>query len=195
LTNYCASFAKGTVLLQQSDLATLSNFPEPPAGPRSWLQCQFSSCCEGLDALALGEHIELSVAADRPSVLHAIGLRKIDPASRLNLLLQRYTCPLNIAGDEDSAEELLMQVMTLDRPKLENCNLDRIHPTDLLLRLNLIAVCAVMWSDLRFLDALNFVYERIPITWKPGAEAARLYPSCLLLYARALARLSRGYLQ
>ena len=84
--------------------------------------------------------------------------------------------------------------MTLDRPRLD-CELDKIHPADLLLRLNLISVCAVAWDDLRFLDAVNFVYERLPISWKPGAEAALLYATCLLLYARGLARLACGAVQ
>jgi len=55
-----------------------------------------------------------------------------------------------------------------------------------LLKLNLISVHASTAIDLRFLDALNYYYELLPVTVFPESQHAWLLISWFALYARAL---------
>ncbi len=78
----------------------------------------------------------------------------------------RYRCPLNIGimSELDVAEELLRQLMVPDRAKLQTgaeCDVDEV-----LLKLNLVGIRALITRDLRYFDALNYFYElpRRPLT-------------------------------
>ena len=62
-----------------------------------------------------------------------------------------------------------------------------VESSDLWLKLNLVAVYALRVPDLRFLDALNYYYELLPMTWQPQTQHDWLHISYLALYARALA--------
>jgi hypothetical protein len=183
----------GAALLQ--DISALAAFPQLPAESAGWLQCQYGSCADGLSALALGQALEPGALTEKPPAGEVTGLRRMDASHRLDVLSRRYLCPLNIAREPEVGEELLMQMMTLERRKIEDGELVQFHPEDFLLRLNLIAICAIVFRDLRYLDAVNFVYEHLPRSWNLGGRAAAMYASGLLLYARALALLRQGGFQ
>ena len=76
--------------------------------------------------------------------------------------------------------------MTADRARIENNSPGAVNADDLLLKLNLISVHASAATDLRFLDALNYYYELLPVNWHPESPHARLLISWFALYARAL---------
>ncbi|MDH5790101.1 MAG: hypothetical protein OEZ27_05870, partial [Nitrospinota bacterium] len=57
---------------------------------------------------------------------------------------------------------------------------------ELLLILNFVAVYAAGSSDLRFIDALNYYYERLPESWRPEGCHSWLWVSFYALYAKAL---------
>ena len=79
-----------------------------------------------------------------------------------------------------------MRLMTADRARIENNSADAVNAEDLLLKLNLISVHASTATDLRFLDALNYYYELLPVTVFPESQHAWLLISWFALYARAL---------
>jgi len=105
------------------------------------------------------------------------------------LLIQRYRCPLNLHLDseKDVAEFLLYQLMVPKRVKLDKGYLNSLNHDELLLMLNFIAVYAAGSPDLRFVDSLNYYYERLPVSWRPEGDHPWLLVSFYALYARALA--------
>jgi hypothetical protein len=105
-----------------------------------------------------------------------------------DLLATRYTCPLNFSfpPDDEVREFVLLRLMSSDRPRIEAGTAAAVNADDLLLKLNLVALHAAARDDLRFLDALNYYYELLPVTWHPNAKNEWLLVSYLALYARAL---------
>jgi hypothetical protein len=57
---------------------------------------------------------------------------------------------------------------------------------DLCLCLNLLAVNALFTTDLRYLDALNYFYEKLPARTALQSDRSLLKVSYLVLYATAL---------
>jgi hypothetical protein len=112
-----------------------------------------------------------------------------DPRTRFNLLSSRYACPLNFSHRQDEAvrEYVLLRTMVHDRAAIEKGTIVAIDTDELLLKLNLLAIHASRTDDLRFLDSLNYYYELLPS--EPVLNGAHnwLWPSFLVLYARALA--------
>lgn len=108
------------------------------------------------------------------------------PEERFRLLIERYSCPLNIALGEESEirEHLLERLMVQDRAKFESKAPD-ISLDDVLLKLNLLAIHAARSDDLRYLDALNYYYE-LQEDWKSFGPEPWLLASFLGLYAGAL---------
>jgi hypothetical protein len=104
------------------------------------------------------------------------------------LLIQRYRCPLNLHLDseKDVAEFLLYQLMVPKRVKLDKGNLDSLNHDELLLMLNYVAVYAAGSRDLRFIDSLNYYFERLPVSWTPQGTYPWLLITFYALYARAL---------
>ena len=114
---------------------------------------------------------------------------KVKAAARepvFGLLAERYAWPLNFLfpAEEEVREYLLMRLMTADRARIENNSPGAVNADDLLLKLNLISASAA--TDLRFLDALNYYYELLPVNWHPESQHAWLLISWFALYARAL---------
>jgi hypothetical protein len=111
------------------------------------------------------------------------------PGERFNLLVARYNFPLNILlqSEEEIREYLLYRTMVPDRAKLDKLSLSTLDHDDLLLRLNLIAVYAMATGEIRYLDSLNYYYERLPAKWIPGGRFPWLFISYIGLYARTLA--------
>jgi hypothetical protein len=125
---------------------------------RQWTDCD-ASLPEMLISIGLGENIACRPSAGVPAVFTCANFKKLSGKHRLEALCVRYRCPLNIGLESEAeiAEELLRQLMVADRTRLEaEAEFD---VDDVLLKLNLIAVCAGTKRDLRFLDALNYFYE------------------------------------
>jgi hypothetical protein len=123
-----------------------------------WADCQ-ASLSECLLSIGVGETIGHRPSATEAAALSCANLKKLPPQARMQALSVRYRCPLNIGvrSEADIAEELLRQLMVRDRTKLEaEVEFDA---DDVLLKLNLIGLCAGMKRDLRYLDALNYYYE------------------------------------
>ena len=110
------------------------------------------------------------------------------PEAAFDLLAERYTWPLNFSfpAEDDIREYVLMRLMTADRARIENNSAGAVNADDLLLKLNLISVHAATATDLRFLDALNYYYELLPVNWHPESQHGWLLISWYALYARAL---------
>jgi len=70
---------------------------------------------------------------------------------------------------------------------MEQHSLHALNADDLLLKLNLIAIYASLTRDLRYLDALNYYYELLPLTWYPESIHNWLRVSFVSFYIRALA--------
>jgi hypothetical protein len=128
-----------------------------PRVPR-WADCQ-ASLSECLLSIGVGETIGHRPSATEATALSCANFRRLPTQARVQALSVRYRCPLNIGvrSEADIAEELLRQLMVRDRTRLEaEVEFDA---DDLLLKLNLVGLCAGMKRDLRFLDALNYYYE------------------------------------
>ena len=120
--------------------------------------------------------------------LNQLKVKSVAREPLFSLLAERYAWPLNFsfAADDQVREYLLMRLMTADRARIENNSAVAVHPDDLLLKLNLISVHASTTTDLRFLDALNYYYELLPVTVFSESQHAWLLISWFALYARAL---------
>jgi hypothetical protein len=123
-----------------------------------WRDCD-ASLPECLISIGVGENLACRPSATVSPALTCADFKKLSTRDRVDALCVRYCCPLNIGaeGESEIAEELLRQLMVVDRPKLEAEG--EFEVDDVLLKLNLAAVCARMNRDLRFLDALNYFYE------------------------------------
>ena len=156
----------------------------------SWLESD-SDCLASLRHLSLGKQLKIRSGQTPPlaSFIQDLDAAKSEPERRIQLLIERYSCPLNFAFplEAEAREHLLTRLMVHDRTRIEQNSIDAIDSDDLLLRLNLIAVHAAIVLDLRFLDALNYYYELLPATWRPHAQHNWLLVTYFALYARALA--------
>jgi hypothetical protein len=160
-----------------------------PRAPDFWKTSQ--SCRHSLIALSLGTPLDLH-RGERPPVepfIELLNESSADPARRVELLNERYASPLNFTLPEEAqARELvLMRLMAHDRARIEKDSVRAVNHEDLLLKLNLVAVYAVHQLDLRFLDALNYYYELLPLVWPPTGSHDALLASYHALYAQALA--------
>ena len=151
-----------------------------------------TDCLASLRALSLGEPLQLHPGTRPPldNFIKSLKDARADPERSFQLLAERYSCPLNFALDaeDDAREHVLARLMAHDRARIEKNSINEVASSDLLLRLNLVAVYAARTPDLRFLDALNYYYELLPDGWSPAeAQRKRLLISYFALYARALA--------
>ena len=119
--------------------------------------------------------------------LNQLKVRTGAPEAAFDPLAERYAWPLNFSfpAEDDIREYVLMRLMTADRARIENNSAGAVNTDDLLLKLNLISVHAATATDLRFLDALNYYYELLPVTG-PESQHGWLLISWFALYARAL---------
>jgi hypothetical protein len=170
---------------------------EPMGGigkPNYWAQPQPPHLMEfqpALFSIAFGEPLSLD-SADHPPVEPFMELLTAasKPKQRVELLMERYSYPLNFTlPEEDSVREyILTRVMARDRSLIEKGSMDAINGDELMVMLNLVAVHATRSPDLRFLDALNYYYELLPTSWFLRAQLQGvLLASYFALYARALA--------
>lgn len=174
------------VLLAQPDrLSTLTPF-SPPA---EWVSAD-TDCLTSLRVLSL-HGTKTMPRAPHPSPDDFLNQLKVKTAAHeplFGLLAERYAWPLNFSfsPEDDIREHLLMRLMTSCRARIENNSAGLVNTDDLLLKLNLISVHASTGTDLRFLDALNYYYELLPVTVFPESQHAWLLISWFALYARAL---------
>jgi hypothetical protein len=157
--------------------------------PDVWLDCEFN----GLDAFATlagekGISATESPQPDGNDFLKELKAAARKPDERFRLLLTRYRHPLNIAANSEAliCEHLLERLMVADRAQAERQSIAVLYEPDLLLKLNLIAIKSSLCDDLRYIDALNYIYELSPPDWLPKSEYAWLFGTFLIFYARAL---------
>ena len=155
-----------------------------PVAAFAWIHCDasFSDC---LRLIALAANVEYRPVDIRPAGFSLEDLKKRSLADRMTALRARYRCPLNIGipSESDIAEELLRQLMVLDRTKLGSaeCDVDMV-----LLKLNLVGIRAMITRDLRMLDALNNFYELPRRLWTRLHANPRLLVFWLCIYAQLL---------
>jgi hypothetical protein len=150
-----------------------------------WADCDVS-LPECLILIGVGQSIAWQRSAAAPTALSCADLKGMSGMDRVEALSIRYCCPLNIGAQSESqiAEELLRQLMVVDRHRLEAES--EFDVDDVLLKLSLTAICARMKRDLRFLDALNYFYE---LPRRPLGRLQRnpnFLASWLCLYAQLL---------
>lgn len=155
------------------------------AGARGWMNCD-ASFMDNLGAIALAHNVERRPAETGPERLPVANFNKLPRNERMELLYDRYRCPLNIglASESDVAEELLRQLMVPDRAKLEagkEFDVDMV-----LLKLNLAGVRAMITRDLRYLDALNYFYELAQRSLIQMRSNPHLLAFWLCIYAQLL---------
>lgn len=123
-----------------------------------WMNCD-ASFTDNLRAMALAHNVERRLSETGPEPLSLANFNQLPGNERIDVLCERYRCPLNIGlpSESDVAEELLRQLMVPDRAKLEEGK--EFDVDFVLLKLNLVGVRAMMTRDLRYLDALNYFYE------------------------------------
>lgn len=178
-------------ILQSEKVSPWTEIPGTDlASPPRWIDCEDDGLVL-LRRLALGEHLSVGFKDTSPQESAAVfleGLHK-NKSEWFRLLSQRYRCPFNLRLDseKDIAEFLLYQLMVPKRVKLDKGKLDSLNHDELLLMLNFVAVHAAGSQDLRFIDSLNYYYERLPVSWRPEGGHPWLLISFYALYARALA--------
>jgi hypothetical protein len=175
-------------LLEASSTGLSESSPKM-TDPVGWMEGDLD-CLASLRRLSLGEPLDLR-PGDEPSLpafLLEVSSRH-DPGARFQLLSERYGCPLNftLPAEVEVREWVLTRLMVQDRALIEEKSIKAIHEEDLLLKLNLIALHALVGNDLRFFDALNYYYELLPSAWHPPGQHDWLLVSYFSLYARALA--------
>ena len=150
----------------------------------AWIHCD-ASFLDCLRLIALAGNVEYRPVDVRPAGFSLEDLKKRSPTDRVTALCERYRCPLNIGipSESDIAEELLRQLMVLDRTKLGSaeCDVDMV-----LLKLNLVGIRAMITRDLRMLDALNNFYELPRRLWTRLHANPRLLVFWLCIYAQLL---------
>lgn len=169
---------------------TASHQFTPWIAPEVWFE-PVSDSLATIRALAAGEQVECTETAcpEEPRFFEDLQASIKDPQRRFELLTTRYRHPLNVAAPSEHRvrEHLLERLMVADRARIEQHSLHLLDAGDLLLKLNLIALCASFTTDLRYLDALNYYYELLPSDWRPDTPHDWLRMSFLTFYARALA--------
>ena len=161
----------------------------PFSAPAEWVAAD-TDCLTSLRVLSLHGTKTMPHAA-HPSPDEFVDELKVKSAARaplFSLLTERYAWPLNFSfkADDEVREYLLMRLMTADRARIENNSASGVNTDDLLLKLNLISIHAATATDLRFLDALNYYYELLPVNWHSESPQGWLLISWFALYARAL---------
>ena len=128
------------------------------AGTFGWINYG-ASFTDNLSAIALAHNVERRQSETSPEPLCLGKFNKLPRDERIEVLYDRYSCPLNIGlpSESDVAEELLRQLMVPDRAKLEAGT--EFDVEMVLLKLNLVGLRAMITRDLRYLDALNYFYE------------------------------------
>ena len=161
--------------------------------PVVWMESQDNTTfCAALFARALG-YPQLLLRVEHPPVepfLELLTESRADAELRVQLLTERYANPLNFTLPEEERvrEFVLTRVMVHERARIKKGAVEGVNADDLLVMLNYVAVYAACGTDLRFLDALNYYYELLPMGWHRGApQQAVLLASYLALYAGALA--------
>ena len=163
--------------------------------PRVWQEAESlnddNNFHTALFAIALAEPLSLRQGKHPPikPFVELLTAPRADPEQRARLLINRYSCPLNFAlpEEEEVREFILTRLMAHDRARIEKESIESVNSDDLMVKLSLIAVHAAHVPDLRFLDALNYYYELLPIGWQPRGEQSVLLAAYFALYARALA--------
>jgi hypothetical protein len=178
-------------LLEAANQGNISvRYPPEWSEHNVWMESDLD-CLASLRYLSLGRSLQLregpraSLVAEFVEVLEA---NRRDGQQCFQLLSERYKCPLNIAlaSEKDVVEYLLKRLMVQDRLLVEKHSLRVPENGYLLLKLNLLAIAAALVDDLRYLDALNYYYEKLPASWSPQGPDGWLLASYLGLYARAL---------
>ena len=175
-------------LLSQAS-PTKINHPTDVNATDSWWLSE-TDCLSSLRMLSLGTPLQLRPGPPPiDSFIKSLDACRSNPEQRFQLLAERYACPLNFrsSGEDEAREYVLTRLMARDRAEIEKKSIGALESSDLLLRLNLVAVHAASGSDLRFLDALNYYYELLPTGWQPQGQSNWLLVSNFALYARALA--------
>ena len=179
--------------LTSVSLADVRKFTGYMKVPEVWMEPENNATFrDSLFACALGHQLQLRRAL-RPPVepfLELLTESRADAELRVRLLTERYANPLNFAlPQEDGAREfVLMRLMARERARIEKGAGESASADDLLVMLNYVAVYAACGTDLRFLDALNYYYELLPMGWHRNArQQAVLLASYLALYTGALA--------
>jgi hypothetical protein len=145
-----------------------------------------ASFADSLCAIALAHNVERRPSETGPERLSLASFNKLSRNERMELLYDRYSCPLNIGlpSESDVAEELLRQLMVPDRAKLEaGAEFDA---EMVLLKLNLVGVHAMIRRDLRCLDALSYFYELPRRSLIRMRSNPRLLSFWLCIYAQLL---------
>jgi len=143
-----------------------------------------------LRLLALGKPSSANIKDGVPKENAETFLKKLheNKSECFQYLIQRYQCSYNLhlKSEKEIVEFLLYQLMVPKRVKLDKGNLDSLDHDELLVMLNFIAVYAAESPDLRFIDSLNYYYERLPVNWRPDGAHPWLLIAFYALYARAL---------
>lgn len=157
--------------------------------PLGW-KTSASGCLASLASLATGEVLKGVDAEPESSekFLESLGSVTREPGKRLELLLSRYSYPLNflVSSEENIREHLLERLMVQDRAAIERSSVESVNKSELLLRLSLLSLYAAATSDLRYLDALNYYFELLPERLNLDSEQTELNVTFLSLYKRAL---------
>jgi|GEM_PF-2941461 len=150
-----------------------------------WMNCG-ASFEDSLYAIALAHNVERRQSGTSPEPLCLAKFNKLSRDERIEVLYNRYRCPLNIglASESDVAEELLRQLMVPDRAKLEAGT--EFDAEMVLLKLNLVGVRAMVTRDLRYLDAVNYFYELPRRSLIRMRSNPRLLSFWLCIYAQLL---------
>jgi hypothetical protein len=176
-------------LQAQASSTSFTHTRLPQSAASGWSACD-EDYLEALRALALGKGLSTR-SSDAPPIepfLASLYEARRDRAERLRLLIERYSCPLNIVADSEAEvrEHLLERLMVQDRAQVESGAIELTGERDALLKLNLLAVYAAHAWDLRYLDALNYYYELLTERGEHENHWSVLFISYLGLYARAL---------
>lgn len=152
-------------------------------------------CLGALSRISLNDSLPCHAAASplpEPASQVYAELKKNNDNS-FSILTERYPCPLNLLlqTETEICESLLQRLMVSYRPKLDRKALNLLDHDALLLQLNLVGVKAVWSGDLRYLDSMNYYYERLPFDWKPDGAHPWLLLSFWGIYMRALASWTR----
>jgi hypothetical protein len=155
------------------------------AGTFRWMNCG-ASFTDNLRAIALAHNLEHRPSDAGRDRLCLAKFNKLSRIERMELLYDRYRCPLNIglSSESDVAEELLRQLMVPDRAKLEAGT--EFDAEMVLLKLNLVGLRAMITRDLRYLDALNYFYELPRRSLMRMRSHPRLLSFWLCIYAQLL---------
>ena len=162
--------------------------------PRFWQEAESNHAnnfLATLFAIALAEPLSLRPAEHPPvePFIQLLAASRTDPEQRIQLLMERYSCPLNFAlpEEEEVREFILTRLMANDRARIEKDSIEAVNSDDLMVKLSLVAIYAAHVPDLRFLDALNYYDELLPVGWQPRGKQGVLLAAYFALYARALA--------